>query len=166
MTRVNPPYAADEREMLIAYLDFQRESMVMKIEGLTEEQARWTPAESANSLIALIQHLGYDEIWWFRVCFAGTESVDLFPEDDPDMDLRVPDDRTIEDVVAFYRREWEASNDIIRSATSLDQPAAYTSRKDGVPTLRWILNHMIEETARHAGHADITRELIDGSTGL
>ncbi len=166
MTRTNPPYAADEREMLIAFLDFQRETMVLKLAGLNEEQARWKPAEGANSLIAMMQHLGYVENWWFRVCFAGTGDVNLFPEDDPDIDLRVSDDRTTDDVVTFYRHEWEASNDIIRSAPSLDLPAAYTKRKDGVPTLRWILNHMIEETARHAGHADITRELIDGSTGL
>jgi uncharacterized damage-inducible protein DinB len=82
------------------------------------------------------------------------------------MDLRVADDRSVDDAVAFYRREWEASNEIIRAAPSLDVPAAFTSRKDGVPTLRWIINHMIEETARHAGHADITRELIDGATGF
>ena len=155
MTRVDPPYAADEREMLIAFLDFQRESMLEKITGLTEKQARWSPAESANSLIALVQHLGYVENWWFRVCFAGQADVNL-----------LPDDRTVDDVVAFYRSEWELANDIIRSASSLDLPAVYTKRKDGIPTLRWILNHMIEETARHAGHADITRELIDGATGV
>ena len=166
MTRTNPPYAADERTMLITFLDFQRESMVQKIEGLSEEQARWKPTHGANSLIALVQHLGYVENWWFRVCFAGQADVNLFPDDDPDIDFRVPDDRTVDDVVAFYRHEWELANDVIRSAPSLDEPAAFTKRKDGVPTLRWILNHMLEETARHAGHADITRELIDGAIGV
>ena len=67
------------------------------------------------------------------------------------------------DVVAFYRSEWEMANQIVRDASSLDDRAAYTKREDGVPTLRWIVNHMIEETARHAGHADITRELIDAA---
>ena len=167
MTRVNPPDAADEREMLIAFLDFQRESMVRKLEGLTEEQARWAPTASANSLISLLSHLGWVEVWWFRMNFLGEQDIEVpWSDADPDGDLRVRDDQTIAELVAFYRREWEASNEIIRSAPSLDLPAAYTKRKDGVPTLRWILNHMIEETARHAGHADITRELIDGSTGL
>ncbi len=106
------------------------------------------------------------ENWWFRVCFAGQADANLFPEDDPDADFRVRDDRTIGDVVAFYRSECGIANEIIRSAASLDLPAAYTKREDGVPTLRWIINHMIEETARHAGHADITHELIDGSTSV
>jgi hypothetical protein len=166
MTRVNPPYAADEREMLIAFLDFQRESMVLKMEGLSEEQARWKASDSSNSLIELVQHLSWVESWWFRVCFAGQADAYLWPDDDPDADFKVPDDRTIEDAIAFYRSEWGIANDIIRSAESLDLPAVYTRREDGIPTLRWIINHMIEETARHAGHADITRELIDGSTGL
>ena len=166
MTRVKPPYAADEREMLIAFLDFQRESVVKKLRGVSEEQARRPPSPTGNSLIALVQHLGFVENWWFRVCFAGDADAYLYPEDDPDADFKVPDDRTIEDVVAFYRSEYSLANDIIRAAPSLDAPAAFTNRTDGVPTLRWILNHMIEETARHAGHADITRELIDGSTGV
>jgi hypothetical protein len=166
MTRVNPPYAADEREMLIAFLDFQRESMVLKIEGLSEEQARWKASDTSNSLIELVQHLSWVESWSFRVCLAGQADAYLWPDNDPDADFKVPDDRTIEDAIAFYRSEWGIANEIIRSAESLDLPAAYTRREDGIPTLRWIINHMIEETARHAGHADITRELIDGSTGL
>lgn len=166
MSRVNPPYAADERAMLVAFLDFQRESMVSKLAGLTEEQARWTPTPIGNSLISLVQHLAWVESWWFRVCFAGDAEAYRWPEDDPDADFKVADDATIGDVVALYRSEWALANDIVRAAPSLDAPAAYTKREDGVPTLRWILNHMIEETARHAGHADITRELIDGATGL
>ena len=166
MTRVNPPYSADEREMLIAFLDFQRESMVRKLEGLSEDQAHLAPSPPGNSLLGLVQHLAWVERWWFRSCFKG-ERLDLpWTDEDPDADFRVPADRATERVVSFYRGEWERANEIVRRAPSLDEPAAYTRRKDGVPTLRWILNHMIEETARHAGHADITRELIDGSTGV
>jgi hypothetical protein len=166
MTRDDPPYAADEREMLVSFLDFQRESMVMKIEGLTEEQARWKPAPTSNSMINLIQHLGWAEKWWFRINFHG-EKLDVpWTKEDPDAELRVPDDRRIEEVVAFYRGETRRANEIVRAAPSLDERAAFTIRTDGVPTLRWIVNHMIEETARHAGHADITRELIDGKTGV
>ena len=166
MTRVDPPYAADERTMLIAFLDFQRESMVTKLEGLSEEQARWTPSPTGNSLIALVQHLAWVESWWFRVCFAGDQDAYLWPEDDLDADFKVAEDTTVADVISFYRAQCAIANEIIRGARSLDDPAAYTKRENGVPTLRWILNHMIEETARHAGHADITRELIDGATGV
>jgi uncharacterized damage-inducible protein DinB len=165
--RVNPPYAADEREMLIAYLDFQRESMVMKVDGLSEEQARFKPTAGSNSLAGLVSHLGWDEVWWFRISFLGEQDVAVpWTDEDPDADHRVTDEQTVGDLVAFYRAEWERSNEIVRAAPSLDEPAAWTTRTDGVPTLRWILNHMIEETARHAGHADITRELIDGAVGL
>jgi hypothetical protein len=165
MTRVNPPYAADERDMLIAFLDFQRESVVMKLEGLTEEEARFRPSPSGNSLISLVQHLAWTEAWWFGGCFRG-EKRDFPWMDQDDADFVVADDARVGDVVRFYRTEWEGANDIVRAAGSLDEQAAFTTRTDGVPTLRWILNHMLEETARHAGHADITRELIDGSTGI
>ena len=165
MARVQPPYAADEREMLIAFLDYQRESVLMKLDGLNEEQARFEPTQTSNAIISLVQHLGFVENWWFRVCFAGEADAYLYPEDDLDADFRVADDRRIDEVVAFYRSECEIANRIVREAPSLDDAARFTKRTDGVPTLRWILNHMIEETARHAGHADITRELIDGSTG-
>jgi uncharacterized damage-inducible protein DinB len=165
MERVDPPYAADERTMLVAFLDYYRETMIAKLEGLTEEQARWKPAETANSLIGMVQHLAYVEQWWFRTCFAG-EPDEPIPgsEEDPDIDFKVPEDRTIEDVAAFYRSQYARANEIVKAAPSLDDFSAVDAR--GKPkTLRWILVHMIEETARHAGHADITRELIDGSTG-
>lgn len=152
--------------MLVTFLDYYRETMIRKLEGLSEAQARWKPAESANSLIAIVQHLAHVENWWFRVCFAGEADAYLYPADDLDADFRIADDETITDLVAFYRSEWEISNRIVRAAPSLDDRAKYTKRTNGVPTLRWILNHMLEETARHAGHADITRELIDGSTGM
>src|SRR5947208_1334504 len=160
MTRIDPPYAADEREMLIAFLDFQRESVVMKLDGLTEEQARLRPTPAGNSLISLLSHLGWVEVWWFRMNFLGEQGIAVpWSDEDPDGELRVADDKTIGDLLDFYRANWEQSNEIARSAGSLDDAAAWTKRKDGIPTLRWILNHMIEETARHAGHADITREL-------
>jgi len=166
MTRAAPPYGADEREMLIAHIDYERESVVMKLDGLTEEQGRLAPTPGANSLMALLKHLRADENWWFRVCFNGEAGANLYPEDDPDADLRITTEETIPSLIGLYRSEWEISNTIVRAAASLDEEAKYTTRKDGVPTLRWILNHMLEETARHAGHADITRELIDGSTGM
>jgi Protein of unknown function (DUF664) len=166
MPRERPPYAADEREMLLAFLDFQRESMVMKLEGLSEDQGRIAPTATSNSLMSLVQHLGWVEIWWFRANFLGEACEFPWSDGDMDADLRVAEETTIPGLIDFYRAQWARSNEIAREAGDLDDDAKYTERTDGTPTLRWIINHMIAETARHAGHADITRELIDGSTGF
>ena len=167
MARVDPPYAADERTMLLAWLEFQRESILIKLDGLDEEQARWTPAPTANSLLSITKHLGWVEQWWFATVLLG--EPDEWPRDDDDADFRVGavgSEETVTSVGAFYRARWERSNEITLAASSLDQVAVHEHpRLQGV-TLRWILVHMIEETARHAGHADITRELIDGSVGV
>lgn len=165
MTRVDPPLAAGERDMLIAFLDYQRETMVAKAEGLNEEQARFRPTGQANSLISLISHLAWVERWWFQGVFRPGEIEFPWSDDDPDADFKVPDDRPLADVVAFYREGWERSNEIARGVASLDEESSKRSKSKGAFTLRWILVHMIEETARHAGHADLTREMIDGSVG-
>jgi hypothetical protein len=98
--------------------------------------------------------------------FLGEKADVPWSEEDPDADFRVEDDRAVADISSFYRTQWERSNEIVRAATSLDERAVKEIQPENErPTLRWILNHMMEETARHAGHADITRELIDGSIG-
>jgi len=166
MARIDPPFAADEKTMLISFLDYYRETMLSKLDGLTEEQARWTPAPTANSLLGLVTHLANVENWWFWECFLGKPD-DLMPWGDPDdfdFDFKPLPEHTIPDRAAVYRRQWERANDIARAA-SLDDVAAHEGGAQRGITLRWILVHMIEETARHAGHADITRELIDGATG-
>ena len=165
MARVDPPIAADERSMLLAFLDYQRETMIWKADGLNEEQARYAPGPPENSLASLIQHLAYVERWWFRICFAGETDVELpWSQEDPDSDFRVPEGTPFGDVVAFYRSEFERANEIVRNASSLEETSKVPAHGEH-PTLRWILLHMIEETARHAGHADITRELVDGVKG-
>jgi uncharacterized protein DUF664 len=166
MPRVDPPMAAGEREMLIAFLDYQRESVLIKLDGLDEKTARFVVSPKGNSLASIVQHLGWVERWWFPISFLGEEADVPWSDTDRDADFRVDDDRPIADIVAFYRREWERSNEIVRAAPSLDERGTRIVHPENEsPTLRWILNHMIEETARHAGHADITRELIDGSIG-
>ncbi len=166
MSRVEPPHAADERTMLMAWLEFHRETMVEKITGLTEEQARWKPAPTANSLLGLILHLANVEHWWFSECFAG--NPDVFPTwgdpDDRDYDFKPTPQHTIEGAIELYRQWWTTGNEIA-AAGDLDAVAQHPRSQKKGTTLRWILVHMIEETARHAGHADITRELIDGKIG-
>jgi len=152
--------------MLVSYLDYYRGTMIMKIEDLGDEKARWTPAPTANSLLGLINHLTYVEHWWFHECFMGNEPElpDIFG-DDRDADFTPPPEQTIAWTLDRYRAECARSNELTKLAGSLDQVAAHPKFEERGVTLRWILVHMIEETARHAGHADITRELIDGAVG-
>lgn len=143
--------------MILGFLDYYRETIVRKIEGLTEEQARWKPAPTANSLLNIVYHLAGVERGWFQSAIAGlgitrdrdTEFTDL------------PAEITIESAVSLYRAECDRSNEIARSVGSLDDlcKGEWAAKR----SIRWVVLHMLEETARHAGHADITRELIDGS---
>lgn len=164
MRRLEPPYTADERTTLVAFLDHYRETMCSFVEDLTPEQLRWTPAPGANSIAGLIKHLSYVEEFWFQERLLGG-IVDLpWDDDDPneDQDFVVPDDLSAEELVATYRRCWERSNAATEGFPLDEVGRAAVMQK----TLRWVLVHMIEETARHAGHADITRQLIDGRTGF
>ena len=163
--RVDPPDAASELDMLLAFLDYQRETMIWKLEGLTEEQARSVHSPKGNSIGGMVRHLAYVERSWFRRVFRGEQDLEVpWTKEDPDADFRLSAEMTVDDVIGFYREEYATANDIARSAGSLDDRAVI--EREGVRvTLRWILCHMIEETARHAGHADISREIIDGSVG-
>ena len=144
--------------MLSAFLDWLRGSIVRKLEGLSEEEARRRLVPSETTLFGLIKHLACVERWWFQYNFAG---LDVEVPDD-DRDFVAEPDETIEQVVDFYRRECDESRRIVAGA-SPDDHAERAQRRE--ITLRWIMIHMIEETARHAGHADILREQIDGATG-
>jgi hypothetical protein len=148
--------------MLEAFLDYQRGVMLRKMAGISREQLLWSSVPSGTSLLGMVRHLGYVERWWFRMCFAGEDTTVAWSKEDPDGDWRVGDGETVEGVEAFYRDEIERARTIVASA-GLDDHARRAGREGF--TLRWIMVHMIEETARHLGHADILREQIDGSTG-
>jgi uncharacterized damage-inducible protein DinB len=149
---------ADEMTMARGWLTHLRESAIFKLEDLDDEQLRWTPAPTANSLGAIVTHLGYAERLWVRVIFAG-ETMDMSWR--PHM-FDVPEVWSVDDVVAFYRAETAAADTVLDRAASLDLPSAAEIRPT---TLRWVVTHLLEETARHVGHMDITRELLDGRTG-
>ncbi|HEX3325912.1 MAG TPA: DinB family protein [Actinomycetota bacterium] len=146
--------------MLTAFLDYLRDRMVAKLDGLDDEQARRVLVPSGTSLLGLVKHLAVVELGWFRWSFVG-EDFELGPGGE---DL-VPED-TISGVVDMYRSAIAGSQEITDATPDLDMKAA-RSRRQGHDTqsMRWILVHMIEETARHAGHADILREQIDGTVG-
>ncbi len=149
-----PPGKTDEPTQLIGYLDLQRNAIVRKLDGLTEEQARWKPSPTTNSLLNLVVHVAGVERNWFQHVIAGRTV-----ERDRDAELaELPADVTVASAVASYRSVCAESNDILHSVDPAD-----TCRGIDRLNVRWVALHLIEELARHAGHADITRELIDGT---
>jgi uncharacterized damage-inducible protein DinB len=158
VARPDESVAADEITMARGWLNHLRESALFKLEDLNDEQLRWAPAPTANSLGAIAVHLGYVERLWVRAIFAGEEM---------DMEWRLrmfdlPAGWSVADVVAFYRAEIAAADRVLDGIDSFDLPSAAAIRPT---TLRWIVTHLLEELARHVGHMDVTRELIDGRTG-
>jgi hypothetical protein len=148
-----------ELDTAMAFLSFARECVVKKTEGLTEEQLRRVLVESGTTLLGLVHHLTLAERYWFGYHVAGRES------DDPgDIGIDVPAGRSAEEVVADYLATIAAGDAAIRSVGDLGAPVAIPV--DGTfHSVRWVVAHMTGETARHAGHADILREQIDGTTG-
>ncbi len=155
--------------MLSAFLDRYRETMIWKLNGLTTEQAARRIVPSPTSLLGIVKHLAFVERAWFRLRFAGEKVTFPWPEeeDDQDPDWRIDPGDTIENVSALYQDEVARAREIVARA-SLDDLAKYYGPPEHPQhprSLRWIMIHMIEETARHAGHADILRELTDGAIG-
>ncbi|HVF06797.1 MAG TPA: DinB family protein [Frankiaceae bacterium] len=159
--RARPPFAADERTTLNAYLDFQRATSLMKVEGVTDEQARWSPVPSGTSLLGLVRHLTYVERWWFAYLLGGIDDHVPWLADDGDDGFRVPPETTLTDVVAAYETECARSRAVFASV-SLDH---LTREPAPGRSARRVAVHMVEETARHVGHADLIRELVDGQVG-
>jgi uncharacterized damage-inducible protein DinB len=154
----------DEKALLAAFLDYERDTVLWKLSGLTDEQLRMVRTPSGMSLLGLVKHLAYVERSWFQRGFLGQDVyVPWFSGDgDEDADFRIGHDETAASVLAFYRAEIDESNRIV-AGTELHDLMARDVRPRR--SLRWILIHLIEETARHAGHADLMRELADGQTG-
>lgn len=159
--RNHPPAAGDEKTMLLAFLDFQRQTVIWKIAGLTKESACQTLPSSTMHMLGLVKHLAYVERSWFQRGVGGREVSVPWTKEDPDADWRAEPEDTVEGIVEFYKGEIAVSNVII-AERDLDETF---KGRDREISLRWVMLHMIEETARHAGHADILREAIDGTTG-
>lgn len=154
-------YAETERAALCEFLDMQREALIEKLQGVSNEEARRAPTVSSLSLLSLVKHSAIWERRWFQIVVAGRSFAGEWPEVQPkdENGFRITDDDTIETVVMYYREQIAASQEILRTV-DLDVPCA---RQEMAGNLRWVAVHMIEETARHAGHADIIRETIDSS---
>jgi uncharacterized damage-inducible protein DinB len=162
--RPEPPHVGSEAETLRGFLDFHRATLLWKLEGLDDEQLRRAMVPSGTSLLGLVKHLAYVERSWFQRVWAGQEVSFPWTRDDPDADWRIEPDETTADIVALYNGECDRSRQIVAAAAALDEAVVHPRWKEAV-SRRWILTHMIEETARHVGHADILREQIDGVVG-
>jgi uncharacterized damage-inducible protein DinB len=166
ITRVRAPLIADERPMLEAWLEFHRGTLEMKCDGLSTEQLRERAVPpSSLSLLGLVRHMTDVERHWFRNTLNGEDVPDLYSsEDDRDGDFDHVDDADPADAFAAWRAELEHVRQVVAGVPSLEAVGARRRRGELV-SLRWILVHMIEEYARHNGHADLIRERIDGSVG-
>ena len=171
--RLEPPNSADETTMLRSFLAYYRATLRRQVEGLTQEQLATPLAPSTMTLGGMLKHLAYVEHWWFSMVLHGAEEASPWAavdwDADEDWDWHSAKDDTPEQLLDLHAAEVaraDASIDAALATGDLDQ-LAQRPRYDGNRTsLRWILVHMVEEYARHAGHADLLRESIDGSTDL
>lgn len=152
--------AGSERGVLLYYLNRMRDAVVRTSEGLTDEQQRTPGVPSGTNLLGLVQHLTGVEEHWFQRVFLGEDR-------NTDDSMDVPVDATRDEVVAAYREACARSDEIVRACPDLSTMAKIANPgEDQKDSLRVIMAHMLRETARHAGHADILREQIDGATDL
>ena len=156
------PFTGGEKDSLHASLNRHRDVVLWKLEGLDDASLRRAVVPSGTTLLGLVKRLAAVEYSWFCETFEREMEPLPVDPDDPDADLRVEPDETTVDIVEFYRRARAAADAVI---LELDVNDVVTAWFGDPVSLRWVLIHMIEETARHAGHMDILRELIDGATG-
>jgi uncharacterized damage-inducible protein DinB len=150
----------DEKAVLLSFLNYLRGSVAAKAQGASEPGARTAGVTSGTNLLGLVKHLTAAELNWFVRGFAGVET------EVAGLGMKVGQDESAAQIVGAYRAAAARANEAIEAAPDLSARAVRgTTRTPEPHTLRWILVHMIEETARHAGHADILREQLDGSTG-
>lgn len=162
-SRREPPSVGDERTLLTGFLDYHRDTLAWKCSGLSEEQLKLRSTEPSNmSLLGMLRHLTEVERGWFNKGIAGEEAPPLYYDDeDQDGDWNRLDANSATEVFAAWQAACERSREIV-AAHDLDFEG---SRRDWKFSLRWVLLHMIEEYARHNGHADLIRELTDGAVG-
>jgi hypothetical protein len=169
-TRVDPDVQGGEAELLTGFLDYHRATFLRKVAGLTKEQMAQTTAASSLTLAGLTKHLALVEDSWFTERVAGRPMPEPWAsapfDDDRDWELHSAVEDDPGDLVELYLAACARSRAVVAEARDLDQLSVVPDGLAGKPfSLRWLLLHMLEETARHNGHADLLREAIDGRTG-
>jgi hypothetical protein len=150
-----PRTGGDEKDVLLGFLNYLRESIAAKVDDVAEPAVRTPGVASGTNLLGLIKHLTHVE----RYMFLG-ETVTDWPAT-----FHPRPDESAESIVSAYQDVIRRANEIIGACEDLTAPSRRPTKQGNSPSMRWALTHMIEETGRHAGHADILRELIDGATG-
>jgi len=162
--RAGGPTLGDERTTLMEYLRSQRLTLELKCSGLdATELARRSVEPSTLSLLGLVRHMAEVERTWFRRRMAGQDVPRLFGERDADFDGAVPDPEVVAQAWELWRAEVDFTNAYVAQAPDLEVTAEVP--RHGPVSLREVLVHMVEEYARHNGHADLLRERIDGRIG-
>ncbi len=165
MLRTDIPLGWDERTILTTFLDYVRATVHAKCERLAEVDARCAPLSTSPlmTLAGLVNHLRWVEYYWFQVMLLGEEDHGPWTDEDPDREMRIAVEIPIAQLLDEYQAQCARYRDLV---ASLDLDTQSKRAVSGRPvTLRWILFHLVEETARHNGHLDILRELADGVTG-
>ncbi|WP_030996978.1 DinB family protein [Streptomyces sp. NRRL F-5630] len=162
-----PPLRADERTALTGWLDLQRKILRWKCEGLSDEDAHRSlvPTSPAMTMAGLLSHMRWTEHMWLEVAFLGGDKR-VNPAFDPsaeDADWHTGG-RPLAELLAEHETQCARSDEIV-AAASLDDTGRHPDFHDSGAALRWMLLHLVEETARHAGHADLLREMLDGTKG-
>ena len=164
--RSDTPESWDERSILLQMLDYTRRTALMKCEGLSDEDARRAvlPTSPLMTMSGVVSHLRWVEWSWLHVRFLGEPDTGPWTEEEPDREftyrLDGPLSVVLDDYVAMAQE-----HDALIATWDLDQEAAGAMRDGRHPTLRWILMHLVEENARHNGHLDVLREVLDGVRG-
>jgi uncharacterized damage-inducible protein DinB len=170
--RPEPPHDADETATLLGFLDFHRATLAWRCEGLDAAGLGVTVGASSMTLGGMLAHMAFVEDHWFSYHLHGRPRQAPWDNadwaSDPDLDWHLAALRTPDELLAMWSAAIDRSGDLIAEALAgggLDQPARRAWSDGRAPSLRWILVHMIEEYARHNGHADLIRESIDGQVG-
>jgi uncharacterized damage-inducible protein DinB len=164
--RIDPPLEADERATLTAFLDFQRATLALKCDGLSDDQLRVQAVPpSSLSLLGIVRHMADVERNWFRTVLGGEEMATIFgPGMDWEAAFRDAATASVPEAFSAWQAECENSAALVAGAAALDVTGRRGSSGHRF-SIRWVLAHMIEEYARHNGHADLLRERLDGTTG-
>jgi hypothetical protein len=166
MTRTDTPPTWDERVTLATFLDYVRATVHVKCEGVSPEHARSAPLPGSplTTMSGLVSHLRWAEYYWFQVVFQGEEDEGPWTEEDPDREMRIGAETPLPLLLADYEAQCARYREL-GASRDLDDRAVRPIRDGRHVTLRWIILHLTEETARHNGHLDILREMADGVTG-
>jgi Protein of unknown function (DUF664) len=161
----SPPLSGDERAVLCWLLDYHRTVFLKKATGISEEQSRTLVASSSLTILGLVRHLANVEQYWYAMVFGGSDEPGYYDDpDDDDRDFHPHPGDTLAEALVTLTSEMVRSRLVTDAAASFDV-LAQGLRQGSPVNLRWIMAHMLEEYARHCGHADLIREHIDGETG-